>query len=298
MQNPDKKLNQFLEEEKTFLEELEKVNLDKNWDRFQRTLKAESPLALAEPFIRKYRFLFRAAAAAVLLLMVSATLYFTTYLPSHHMLQTLAEPGHTDIILSDGTTISLNEGAVLNYPEKLKRRVREVSLTGEAYFEVHRAEMSPFFVFVGDMTIRVTGTSFNIREDATGNIEVAVVEGEVLFYESGKEDKAVRIIAGQQSVYRADQQLFETKKSGSENFLFWRTGTLTYEDTPLQEVFEELEMYFKREIMVTDPEILQEIWYAVHRSETFKEIIEELCVYFDLECIVSNDTILVQRKSP
>jgi len=298
MQNPDRKLSQFLEEERSFLEELEKVDLNKNWDRFQRTLEAKSKQTSALPFSRKYRFLIRAAAAAVLLLLVSTALYITTYLPAHHMLQARAEPGHTDIILSDGTAISLNEGGVLTYPEKLKRRERAVNLSGEAFFQVERVKKSPFYVFVGGMTVRVTGTAFNIREDAIATIEVAVTEGEVIFYESGREDEAVRITAGHRSLYRADQHMFETEETGSENFLFWRTGTLIYEDTPLQEVFEELEMYFNREITVKDPEILQNRWYSVHQGQTLSEIIEELCVYFDLECIASNDTIRVQRKRP
>ena len=171
-------------------------------------------------------------------------------------------------------------------------------LSWEAFFQVERADKSPFFVFVGDLTVRVTGTSFNIREDASGDIEVAVMEGEVLFYQSGRQDDAVHITAGQRSLYRTNQHLFETEKIESENFLFWKTGTLAYEDTPLQEVFEELGNYFDQEITVTDPEILQNMWYSVHQGQTFKEIIDELCLYFDLDGVISNDTIRVQQKYP
>ena len=242
------------------------------------------------------RFLITAAAAVILLLIVATTLYFTTYLPSHHMMEARAEPGYTDILLSDGTSISLNEGAVLNYPEKLKRRVREVTLSGEAFFEVRRAEKCPFYVYVGEMTVRVTGTSFNIREDVSGDVEVAVIEGEIFFYESGREDEAIRLTEGQKSVFRFNQQVFETKETTSDNFLFWKTGTLAYEDTPLQIVFEELGSYFNRKIIVEDPGILQNRWYSTHKGQTINEIIDELCLYFDLEWTEINDTILVQRE--
>jgi len=161
MQDPNIKLKEFLEKEKTYLEDLKKTDLEKNWKKFQRTLKSKSSRDLISPFGDKFRLLFRIAAAVILLLGVSAILYFTSYLPAHHIVQVRAEPGHMDIRLSDGTDIALNEGAVLNYPGKLKRRIREVTLTGEAYFDVIKAEKSPFFVYVGEITVQVAGTSFN-----------------------------------------------------------------------------------------------------------------------------------------
>ncbi len=295
MQDTDSKLDRFLKKEKSYLEDLKEVDLKKNWVRFQQTEKVRSPKAVDYLFRPKYRFLFRAAAAAILLLVVVSGLYITTYLPTDHMVQACAEPGHTDFLLSDGTAISLNVGAVLNYPEKLKHRVREVSLSGEAFFEVKRADKSPFYVYVGEMIVQVAGTSFNIREDVSGSIEVSVIEGKVLFYPSGMEDEAIRLSAGQRSVYRADQQELEIEETASENFLFWKTGTLIYEDTPLQKVFVELELYFKRKIVMEDPEILKNRWYSTHQGQTLYEIIDELCLYFDLEWIERNDTILVQK---
>ena len=295
MQDTDSKLDRFLKKEKSYLEDLKEVDLKKNWVRFQQTEKVRSPKALDYLFRPKYRVLYRAAAAAILLMMVVPALYLITNLPKDHMVQAFAEPGHTDFLLSDGTAFSLNVGAVLNYPEKLKRRVREVRLSGEAFFEVKRAEKSPFYVYVGEMTIQVTGTSFNIREDASGSIEVSVIEGKVLFYHSGMEDEAIRLSAGERSVYRADQQEFETEETTSENFLFWKTGTLKYEDTPLQKVFEELELYFNQKIVLENPDILKNRWYSTHQGQTLNEIIDELCLYFDLEWIERNDTILVQR---
>ena len=107
MHDPNIKLNKFLEEEKSYIEDLKQIDLDKNWKRFNRTLQEKSSRVRDNAFSYKYRILIRAAAAAILLLVVTATLYFTTYLPSQHIIQAHAEPGHTDIRLSDGTDIVL-----------------------------------------------------------------------------------------------------------------------------------------------------------------------------------------------
>jgi ferric-dicitrate binding protein FerR (iron transport regulator) len=298
MHDPDIKLNKFLEEEKSYLEDLKKIDLDGNWNRFRQTLSEKSQRVQVVPFSYKYRVLIRSAAAVLLLLVVTTTLYFTTHLPSQHIIQAHAGPGHADISLSDGTDISLKEGAVLHYPEKLKRRTREVTLAGEAFFDVKQAEKSPFFVYVDEMTVRVTGTSFNIREYDSGNVEVAVIEGEVMVYPSGKEDQAVQVTAGNRCIYHTEQQIFESEETDSENFLFWRTGTLTYKDTPLEIVFEELGNYFNKRILVGDSALLKERWNTVHRREQLEEILKELSSYFELECIENNDTILVQRRQP
>lgn len=296
--NPDSNLNNFFHQEKRFLKDLEAIDLEKNWKRFQQSVHAESARVPVHQFNQNSRFILRIAAVAVLLLAVSATLYITTVLPSKHMIRARAETSHMEITLSDGTQIALNQGAVLSYPEKLRRRGRTVILSGEAFFDVSKVKNSRFYVDLGKMTVQVTGTAFNIREEPSGDIEVSVVEGEVIFYETGKRDQAIQITAGQRVVYQADKGEFDNEQFTSENFLFWKTGTLVYRATPLEAVFKELGNYFHRTIVVKDPSILNDNWSSVHRGRQLDEIMEELCVYFELEYINRNDTILVQRKHP
>ena len=119
IQDPNIKLKEFLEKEKSYLEDLKKIDLDKNWKKFQKTLKSKSSRDMISPFSDKFRLLFRIAAAVILLLAVSAILYFTSYLPTHHIVQVHAEPGHMDIRLSDGTDIALNEGAMNTSTEEM-----------------------------------------------------------------------------------------------------------------------------------------------------------------------------------
>ncbi|MGW8316484.1 MAG: FecR family protein [Bacteroidales bacterium] len=296
--DPDIKLNKFLEEEKRFLEDLKSIDLEKNWERFQHSVQAGSARTAMHPVHKKYRFILRIAAAVALLLAVSATLYITMVLPSRQMIQARAEPSHMEITLSEGTQIALNQGAVLGYPERLGRRIRRVILSGEAFFDVSKVKNSRFYVEVGTATVLVTGTQFNIREDASGNIEVSVVEGEVLFYENGRRDQAVRIAAGERSIYQAEWGEFHNEQIGSGNFLFWKTGTLVYKDAPLQVVLEDLERHFNRTIMVKDSGILQNRWNSEYRGLQLDDIIGDLCMYFDLEYTDHNDTLLLERKHP
>jgi transmembrane sensor len=294
--DPDMKLESFLEEEKVFLEDLKNVDVEKNWKRFLQSAGQESPMLRTYPFGRKLRLLTRIAAAVALLLAVTAIIYITTQRPVHQLIQARAGLHNMEIFHSDGTIITLNEGAVLTYPEKLNRRSREVTLDGEAYFQVERAEKSPFYIYIGDMTVKVVGTSFNLRKDASGSIELSVVHGVVLFYETGDQDEAIRLMTGQRGVFNHATGELSTASIQSDNYLFWKTQKLIYRDESLDSVFKELEVLFKKRMIIADSLILQNRWTSTHEGQTLNEILDELCLYFDLKYIPKNDTVFIQRK--
>jgi ferric-dicitrate binding protein FerR (iron transport regulator) len=171
-----------------------------------------------------------------------------------------------------------------------------VTLDGEAYFQVERVEKSPFYIYIGDMIVKVVGTSFNLRKDAGGSIELSVVHGAVLFYETGDQDEAVRVMAGQRGVFNHATGEISTGSIESDSYLFWKTQKLVYRDESLASVFTELEVLFKKRIIISNPLVLQYRWTSTHQGQTLNEILYEICLYFDLEYTVTDDTISIQRK--
>ena len=294
--DPDKKLSNFLEEEKVFLEDLKKVDVENNWERFLHSTSQEHALDRNKHFIQRKHFFIRIAAAILLLLIAISTLYLTGNGPAHQIVRASTDSRQMELILSDGTSILLNEESTLSYPGKLKRGKREVSLAGEAYFQVERAEKSPFYIYIGKWNVKVVGTSFNVKEDASGKIEVGVVQGEVLFYEKGKLDRAISLTAGERCVYSPSTGQIQTTNSQSLNYLYWKTKKLTYRDESLSNVFNDLEILFKQKITISDPLILESRWNSIHENQDLHDILDELCLYFDLEYIQKDDTILVQSK--
>jgi transmembrane sensor len=79
------------------------------------------------------------------------------------------------IYLPDHTSVILKNGSSLKYPKTFSGSKREVFLTGEAFFEVHKNSKQPFFVHTEEMITRVVGTSFTIKaykEDQDFNVQV------------------------------------------------------------------------------------------------------------------------------
>ncbi len=80
-----------------------------------------------------------------------------------------------NIILADGTEVTLNRNSTLAYNEN-----REAELSGEAYFKVAENPEHPFVIHSDHLAVTVLGTEFNFKADAeSGNSTLSLFEGVV-----------------------------------------------------------------------------------------------------------------------
>ncbi len=88
--------------------------------------------------------------------------------------------GKQFVRLPDGSTVILNAGSELSYTHAFGERLREVTLSGEGYFDVQHDPLRPFKVLTGEITTTVLGTAFNVKAyPGQGEIEVTVTRGKV-----------------------------------------------------------------------------------------------------------------------
>jgi len=117
--------------------------------------------------------------------------------------------------LPDNSSVILQPGAQINYPNIFSSSKREVNLKGEALFEVSKNPAKPFYVYSGELTIRVVGTSFKVKaNDSEGQYKVSVSTGRVevsahKLKSTGSKNKPLIVLtANQQAVlYREDLKL-------------------------------------------------------------------------------------------
>ena len=84
------------------------------------------------------------------------------------------------MLLPDGSTVWLNAGSRLTYDSLYGTTLREVTLSGEAYFDVVKNPKKPFIIHTGKINIRVLGTVFNVKsypEEQT--IETSLIKGSI-----------------------------------------------------------------------------------------------------------------------
>lgn len=145
---------------------------------------------------RRKRRLKKRRAVFLLVTLISGILCFTTYFYQQpgtgaQLKEIATIPGmKTSINLADGTTVWLNAGSKLRYPEVFNKEdnIREVFLEGEGYFQVKHDESKPFIIHTRTMDVKVLGTTLNVRAYADEDFsETALVNGAVVVAVHGKE---------------------------------------------------------------------------------------------------------------
>ncbi len=185
----------------------------------------------------------------------------------------------TQFTLVDGTKVWLNSGSVLQFPTQFEDKKREVSLKGEAFFEVTKNEKQPFRVNANELKVEVLGTSFNVASfDDDSQSEVVLVTGKVsLSSENGKIKAAYGILhSGQRAVYEKKTQKVFTEEVDVEKYIAWREGNLIFRDDSMEDVVKRLSRWFNVEIIINDPEIKEYIYKATFKNENLTQVLNLL----------------------
>lgn len=134
---------------------------------------------------RNYRLAFFALLfllpAGYYLFTVSTTSFKTAGKPLADKSEVSTKYGsRTNLRLPDGTQVWLNSGSKLSYDKTYGNGLREVALSGEAYFDVVRNPALPFVIHTNSIDIRVLGTAFNVKSfPGEKNTETSLIRGSI-----------------------------------------------------------------------------------------------------------------------
>jgi transmembrane sensor len=212
-----------------------------------------------------------AVAACIALMSIAWGMY---RFPTQTEIITKIASKPTKLLLADGTVVQLNKGAVLTYPSAFDGETRNVSLKGEAFFDVAHNPTKPFIIDAGQSDIQVVGTSFNVR--ATEKMaEVVVKTGKVKF-KSKKEHRELILTAGEKGVYQAGKL---AEGFVDKNDLAWQTEMLVFEEKSFVDVINTLSRYYQVDIklVLDDTAGIEE--YKInesYRHETLDNVLKDL----------------------
>jgi ferric-dicitrate binding protein FerR (iron transport regulator) len=282
---------------KEFANQIKSIDLKDNWDRLQDKIQKNNIVTNPDySFIHRLQLNISRVAAAVLLLIISSVAtYFMLTKHDFHIQQVHSVHDKSQIQLSDGSIISLNKGSELHYADQFSQRNREVTLKGEAYFEISNIKNTPFFIYLQNTTVKVLGTSFHVKEKKNGDVEMHVLTGKVSVYETGNKNNSIQVEAGQKGVFKSNNHEFEKTNYNSENFLYWETGNLSFDDQPLELVLKELETCFDVQFNIDYPGIESKRYTAECRGMELYEILNEISTLFDLQYIKQGDSVYILK---
>ncbi len=203
-----------------------------------------------------------ALAAGILLALASGIAWYV--LPARSAYETPVG-GLASVPIADGSKVTLNTDSEIRVRVTDTERLVDLR-RGEAFFEVAQDLKRPFIVHAGDRRVIAVGTAFSVLRQA-GQLRVIVTEGRVRIEDGAvKQQPPIQLSAGALARTGNDGVLVQEKPVPEvQEYLSWRSGFVTFRETPLAEAAAELNRYNTRKLVVDDAALA-----AIHIGGTFR----------------------------
>lgn len=156
--------------------------------------------------------------------------------------------GQYQLTLSDGSKVWLNAASSITFPTSFEGNKRDVTLSGEAYFEVaHNAKM-PFHVKVGDMQVQVLGTHFNINAYGDDElIKTTLLEGSV---KVTKGNSNILISPGEQArVDNSSSKITVKKDVDLDEVIAWKNGLFQFNKADIKTIMQQVSRWYNVNVL-------------------------------------------------
>jgi ferric-dicitrate binding protein FerR (iron transport regulator) len=187
----------------------------------------------------------------------------------------------TSVLLSDGTKVFLNAESTLTYPVHFSGKTREVSLSGEGYFEVAKDAKHPFLVSTKqNVTVEVLGTHFNVEAYPNDTIiSTTLLEGAVnLLVDAGTKQLSYSMKPGEKLSYHPAVGVLQRSHTIGEVETAWKDGKVICKNTPFGEVLRMLEQYYGVAFVLKNQALLANSFTGTFTHQSLDEVMR----YFTL----------------
>jgi transmembrane sensor len=210
------------------------------------------------------------------------------------------------IILSDGSHVWINSASKLRYPVMFGETSRDVTLEGEAFFDVVKKHGQTFVVNTRDVKVNVLGTAFNVKcYPGDEKTQTIVVRGEVKVEDIYGDQKAVIIkpneMATLQNRIVPDQATshlnpITVRKVDPESLVSWKDQLLVFNGESFEDLAIKMERWFNVRIKIDDMELNTERYSGkfVH-NETVYQVLEAIKITTPIVYKVEKDTIIISK---
>jgi transmembrane sensor len=228
----------------------------------------------------------------------------------------------TNLVLPDGTQVWLNSGSRLTYDKNYGNTLREVVLTGEAYFDVVKNPNLPFVIHASKINIKVLGTAFNVKAyPGEKNIETSLVRGsiEVTFKDRPSEKIILKpneklVIANEEDA--PEQIVFPTIKTTKISIqepivaishltyqpkdstvieTSWMEGKLIFRSETFEELAIQMERWFGITIHFTDEELKKKKCTGIFENESTEQALAALQLIVPFRYSINKKEVFISK---
>jgi len=209
------------------------------------------------------------------------------------MYNTIRTPrgGQYEVVLPDGTHAWLNSASSLRFPATFSGPRREVTLTGQGYFEVAQNKDHPFIVHAGVTDIKVLGTSFDIM--AYGDepeCNTTLVNGAVIVNHKGAEHQ---LKPGEQAHLDLSSQSMGIRKADVEEVIAWKNGKFQFGKSNIKTIMRQIARWYDVEVEYNGDLSGLQLSGILSRKGDVSELLDALEETGDVHFTTDNNKIIV-----
>lgn len=264
-----------------------------------------------------YRIL---AAACALAILIGIALFFkeSSIKPNNsnsknEMVTT--KGSKSNITLPDGTKVTLNADSRITYEENFAKQIREVTLTGEGYFDVKHDVTRPFIIHTRKADIKVLGTAFNVKNYPDGAFETSLIRGKIEITLNGRNGKKYILNPAQKFVI-ADTSLLHPVKKSSYTAIStiapqvqvmsitlkdsviaetsWMSNKLVFVNKPLREIAADLERFYNIQVTFKTAYAMGYRYTGVFENQELDEVMRILKLSKNIDYKIKNKELVIE----
>ena len=199
----------------------------------------------------------------------------------------------TTITLSDGTEVLLSANSRLEYTPNFNKEKREVTLVGEARFNVAKDAQRPFIVHTEQIQTQVLGTVFDVKAYPQTLPDVTLYEGRVEVSLNGASPRLMQ--PGEQASIDKKGQLKLDKAPETQGV--WTEGEFAFDNRELMAVMQEIGSWYNISVVFHSRSLLEErIYFRMKRVSSVNEVLEVLNDIGIATFEWTNKSIVVKRN--
>lgn len=189
--------------------------------------------------------------AATLLLCICGGGWYYFYLNQAQWITITTAYGEQKVcILPDSSSVYLNAGSLLRYPQTFKGSSRQVYLSGEGWFSVTKDKQRPFTVQTSSFSVRVLGTQFNLSDYKESTRAVIQLESGKVSISLPNKKKYTLTPNQQLSIDKSNHKasISSITAEASE----WKNGKLLFDNVPLNDILQALRRHYNISFVYQD----------------------------------------------
>lgn len=281
---------------------LKKYAADSAWKNIESKIHTTPVQTRTQSLITRPIFRMAAAAIFAAVILVSGYELFYSRIEAGKMMEiTASSEVLNTFTLPDGTQVSLNSDTRLRYPKRFGKNTREVTIEGEAFFEVKPNKNKPFIIHAGKAQVKVLGTSFNVSAyPETKMVEVIVATGEVQVVNKTTEtiqNNELILNPGDKGTLIYSSNSLQKTTNQDPNFLSWKTHKLIFKATSLDEVVRNLEKVYKVNIRLADAKLNGLLLTAHFNDYPLDFILQVIETTFNIETQKVNGHYILKART-